>query len=173
MASKVVANASRVRLGKASMARDAVRSSYSSSWPQQVPLNFQDVRPPGWSLRLPPLELAGTRPPQRTVVPQAEPAAPGAPTKTDAYCVYTREKREKVVPADNGLTETMHHRVSQSTAPHNAASVVSLCAGTATGRLLWCGDFSNVSCTRISVSHSGGSDDTGGDTVETEPHERP
>ena len=53
--------ASRVRRGKASIARATVRSPYSSGSPQGVPRSIPGVRQPGWALHLPPLELVGTR----------------------------------------------------------------------------------------------------------------
>ena len=63
--SGTVPKASRVRRGKASMTRPTARPPHSSSSPQTVPLNMPGARQLGWPLHLPPLELVGTRPPQK------------------------------------------------------------------------------------------------------------
>ena len=47
------------------MVRPSARPLYSSNSPQVVPLSIPGARPPAWPLRLPPLELVGTRPPQK------------------------------------------------------------------------------------------------------------
>ena len=55
---------SKVRRGKASMARATDKSLYSGSSLQAIPLIIPGARQPGWPLCLPPLELVRTRPPQ-------------------------------------------------------------------------------------------------------------
>ena len=57
--------ASRVMRGKASMARATAKPPQSSSSSQAAPLSIPGARQPGWPLRLPPLELVRTRPPQK------------------------------------------------------------------------------------------------------------
>ena len=57
--------ASRVRRGKASMAKTTASPPYSSSTPHEVLPCIPGARQQGWPLRLPPLELVGTRPPQK------------------------------------------------------------------------------------------------------------
>ena len=57
--------ANRVTRVKVCMARAKARPPYRSSSPQTAPLSIPGARQPGWPLRLPPLELVGTRPPQK------------------------------------------------------------------------------------------------------------
>ena len=47
------------------MTRAKARPPHSRSSPQTVPLSMPGARQLGWPLRLPPLELVGTRPPQK------------------------------------------------------------------------------------------------------------
>ena len=60
--------ASGVKRGKASMSRATARPPCSSSSPQTAPLSIQGPRQLGWLQRLPPLELVGTRPPQKRLL---------------------------------------------------------------------------------------------------------
>ena len=73
---------------------------------------------------------------------------------------------------DYGLTETVQHQVAQSAGPQNAAPVlhsvpVQLPAPASRQS---CGDTSTISYARAAVLQPGGSGDTSGVTVETEPH---
>ena len=108
----------------------------------------------------------------KAVVTETEPAAPEASTQNHDDYVYTRVPREKMVPVENGLNETVQHQVSQSAGPQNAApvqhSVPVQLPAPASQHL--CGDSSTISYARVSVLQPGGSDDTSVDTVETEPH---
>ena len=164
--------ASRVRRGKASMARATARSLYSSSSPQAVSLSVPGTRQPGWPLRLPPLELVRTRPPQKRWLRRPNLLRLNHLRRMTMTTVYIRVARERMAPVDYGLTETVQHQVSQSAGPQNAAPVlhsvpVQLPAPASQQS---CGDLITISYARVSVLPPGGSGDRNVDTVETKPH---
>ena len=108
----------------------------------------------------------------KAVVTKTEPAAPEPSKRNDGDYVYIRVPREKMAPVDYWLTDTVQHQVSQSAGPQNATPVlhsvpVQLPAPASQQS---CGDFSTVSCARVSALQPGGSGDTIVDTAETEPH---
>ena len=73
---------------------------------------------------------------------------------------------------DNGLTETMKHKISHSAGPQNAATGFHsvLMQLLASAMQEWCRDFSTISDARVSVLQPGRNGDTSVDTVEAEPH---
>ena len=93
-----------------------------------------------------------------------EPASPAASTQNGDVYVYIRVPREKLVPVDTGLTETVQHHISQSAGPQNSVPVQ------APVLYQWLGDSRTISYARVSVLQLGGSGDTSVDTVDTEPH---
>ena len=106
------------------------------------------------------------------MVTGTEPAATAASTQKVVDYVYIRVSREKMAPVDTERTETVHHHVSQSAGPQNAAQVlqsapVQLPAPASQQRL---GDSGTISYARVSVLQPGGFGDTSVDTVDTEPH---
>ena len=60
----------------------------------------------------------------KSVVTGTEPAAHTASTQKDDNYVYIQVPRKKVAPVKTGRTETVHHNVSQSAGPQNAAPVL-------------------------------------------------
>ena len=108
----------------------------------------------------------------KAAVTETEPAAPEPPRQNDDDYVYVRVPRERMAPVDYGLTETVQHKVSQSTGPQNAAPVLHSVPvqPPATAPQQSCGDTSTISYARVSVLQPGGSGDTSVDTVETEPY---
>ena len=87
--------ASRVRQGKASMTRATARPPHCSSSPQTVPISIPGARQLGWSLRLPPLELVGTRPPRKMGLRRPNPLRLKRIHKmTKTTCIFaSRERR--------------------------------------------------------------------------------
>ena len=100
------------------------RSPYSSGSPQAVPLSIRGTTQPGRPLRLPPLELVGTRPPQKRWLLRRNPATSEASTQNDDDYELIRVSREKMAPVGNGLAETVLYQVSQSAGRHNSAPVI-------------------------------------------------
>ena len=58
------------------------------------------------------------------MVTEIEPAAPEASVQNYDDFAYICVPRENMVTVDNGLTETVHHQVSQSAGPQNAVPVL-------------------------------------------------
>ena len=106
-------------------------------------------------------------------ITETEPAAPEASTQKDGHYVYVyiRVPREKMVPVDIVLTETVPHQVFQSSGPKIAAPVLHslLVYMQAHASQQWRGDVSTISYARISVLQRGGLGDSSVDTVESEP----
>ena len=152
------------------MVRATARLAYSSSSLQAVPLSVPGARPPGWPLRLLPLELVGTRLLQKRWLRRS--AAPEASTQNDDHYEYIRVPREKMAPVNNGLTETVQHQVSDSAGPQNAAPVLHSVPvqPPAPASQQWRRDSSTMSYTRVSVVQPGGCGDTSVDSVENDPH---
>ena len=111
-------------------------SSNSGSNPQAVPLSMPRATPQGRPLRLPPLrlELESTRPPQK--VSLREPNLPRIRrlrrrmTTTCTFKCHGRRWRQSKPGAPRRCTTmflralTVHHNVSQSAGPQNAAPVL-------------------------------------------------
>ena len=106
---------------------------------------------------------------------ETEPAAPEASTPHDDDYVYIGVPRKKMVPVDNGLTETVQHQVSRSAGPHNAAPVLHAVSVQlpAPASQQSCGASSTISYARVSVLRPGGGGDTSVGTAATEPHLKP
>ena len=160
------------RREKASMAIPTARPLYSSSSPQAVPLSISGARQLGWPLRLPPLELVRTRPPQRRWLRRLN------LLRLNHLCVMTtttctfagRRKgwRQRIIGSPRRCStrclRALGHRMQrqfftvfpvQLPAPASQQS---------------CGDTSTISYARVLVLQPGGGGDTSVDTVKTEPH---
>ena len=167
--SRTDAKASRVRQGKAPMARATTRPLYSSSSPQAVPLSIPGPRQPGCPLRLPPIELKHTRPPQRRWLRRPNLLRLNhlrrMTTTTCTFACRGKGWRQWII------TDTVQHQVSQSAGPQNASPVFHsvLVQLPAPASQQSCDDSSTISYVRISVLQPGGSGDTRVHTVKTEP----
>ena len=86
--------------------------------------------------------------------------------------MYIRVPRENMLPADNGLTETVQHQVSQSTDPQHTAPVPHSVPmqPPATVSQQQRGDSSAIYSARVAVVQPGRCSDTTADSVESEPH---
>ena len=106
----------------------------------------------------------------KAVVTEAEPAAPEASTQNDEDYVYIRVSREKMVPVDDGLTETVQHQVSHSAGPQNAAPILhTVPVQAATTSQQWRGDSSTINSVRAAVLQPGRCGETIVNSVENKP----
>ena len=115
---------------------------------------------------------SGYQTPSKSVATKTKLAAPEASKQNDEDYVYIRVPREKMAPADNGLTETVQHRVSQRAGPQNAAPVLHTVPvqPAATASQQWRGDSSTIYSARVAVVQPGRCGETIVNSVENEPH---
>ena len=106
------------------------------------------------------------------MITRTKPAAPEGSTQNDEGYMYIRVLREKMVPVNNGLTQTVQHQVSQVAGPQNAAPVLHTVPvqPAATASQQWRGDSSTIYSARVAVVQPGRCGEPIVNSVENEPH---
>ena len=105
----------------------------------------------------PTFQTFGYRTASKARLTKTEPAAPEAPTQNDKDYVYILVVREKMVPMDTRLTDTVQHPVSQNAGPPNVAPLLHTVPmqPVATASQRWRGDSSIMCSARVAVVQPG------------------